>query len=86
MTLDMFGRTDATAVNDNATIEFAAEQLGHTGTKITVMHYVQRDELVQPSRSSTVLSLKEEDQGTGNVDARRQEPRDHGLDRCVVCR
>lgn len=45
----MFRRTVATAVNDNAGVELAAELLGHTDTKITLQHYIRRRELVNPA-------------------------------------
>ena len=49
VTPHLFRRTVATAVNDNASVELAAELLGHTDTKITVQHYIQRRELVNPA-------------------------------------
>ncbi|ANJ27380.1 tyrosine-type recombinase/integrase [Agromyces aureus] len=49
ITPHMFRRTVATAVNDNASIELAAELLGHTDTKITVQHYIRRREMVNPT-------------------------------------
>jgi integrase len=42
VTPHIFRLTVATAVNDNASIEVPAELLGHTDTKITVQHYIQR--------------------------------------------
>ncbi|MDQ0895777.1 tyrosine-type recombinase/integrase [Agromyces ramosus] len=48
VTPHLFRRTVATAVNNNASVELAAELLGHTDTKITVQHYIQRRELVNP--------------------------------------
>jgi len=42
----------ATAVNDNAGVELAAELLGHTDTRVTVMHYIQRRELVNPETAA----------------------------------
>jgi len=48
----MFRRTVATAVNDNAGVELAAEMLGHTDTRITVMHYIERRELVNPETAA----------------------------------
>ena len=44
----MFRRTVATAVNEEASIELAAELLGHTDTRITVQHYIRRNEMVNP--------------------------------------
>ncbi|WP_354023185.1 tyrosine-type recombinase/integrase [Conyzicola nivalis] len=52
VTPHMFRRTVATAVNDNASVELAAELLGHTDTRITVMHYIQRRELVNPETAA----------------------------------
>lgn len=52
VTPHLFRRTVATAVNDNASVELAAELLGHTDTKITVQHYIQRRELVNRRRRS----------------------------------
>ncbi|TFD46890.1 site-specific integrase [Cryobacterium frigoriphilum] len=52
VTPHLFRRTVATAVNDNATVELAAELLGHTDTKITVMHYIRRSEQVNPATAA----------------------------------
>ena len=52
VTPHMFCRTVATAVNTNASIELAAELLGHTDTRVTVMHYIQRSELVNPATAA----------------------------------
>jgi integrase len=49
VTPHLFRRTFATAVNDNAGVELAAELLGHTDTKITAMHYIRRSEVVNPA-------------------------------------
>ena len=43
-----FRRTVATAINDSADVELAAELLGHTDSKITIQHYIRRDEMVNP--------------------------------------
>lgn len=43
-----FRRTVATAINDAADIELAAELLGHTDSKITIQHYIRRSEMVNP--------------------------------------
>jgi metal-responsive CopG/Arc/MetJ family transcriptional regulator len=48
----MFRCTVATAVNTNASIDLAAELLGHTDTKITVRHYIQRSEMVNPATAA----------------------------------
>ena len=43
-----FRRTVATAINDSADVELAAELLGHTDSKITIQHYIRRSEMVNP--------------------------------------
>jgi integrase len=43
-----FRRTVATAINDAADVELAAELLGHTSSKITIQHYIRRNEMVDP--------------------------------------
>ena len=45
----MFRRTVATAIYANATIDLAAELLGHTDPRITMQHYVRRNEMVNPA-------------------------------------
>ena len=55
VTPHMARRTVATAVSDNASIELAVELLGHTDTRVTrvtVMHYIQRSELVNPATAA----------------------------------
>lgn len=52
VTPHMFRRTVATAVHDNASVELTAELLGHTDTRVTVMHYIQRRELVNPETAA----------------------------------
>jgi len=49
-----FRRTVATAINDSADVELAAELLGHTDSKITVQHYIRRSEMVNP-RTAALL-------------------------------
>ncbi|WP_308465313.1 tyrosine-type recombinase/integrase [Rathayibacter soli] len=44
----MFRRTVATAINDHANINLAAELLGHADTRITIQHYIRRNEMVNP--------------------------------------
>ncbi|TAM68563.1 MAG: site-specific integrase [Microbacteriaceae bacterium] len=44
----MFRRTVATAVNDHADINLAAELLGHADPRITIQHYIRRNEMVNP--------------------------------------
>ncbi len=43
-----FRRTVATAINDTADVELAAELLGHADSKITIQHYIHRNEMVNP--------------------------------------
>jgi integrase len=43
-----FRRTAATAINGHAGIELAAELLGHTDPRITLRHYIRRNEMVNP--------------------------------------
>jgi integrase len=42
VTPHMFRRAVATAVNDNASVELAAEMLGHPNTRVTAMHFIHR--------------------------------------------
>ncbi len=44
-----FRRTVATAINDEASTELAAELLGHTDPRITIQHYIRRNEMVDPA-------------------------------------
>ncbi|MHB1173236.1 MAG: tyrosine-type recombinase/integrase [Lacisediminihabitans sp.] len=44
----LFRRTVATAVNDHANIDLAAELLGHADPRITIQHYIRRNEMVNP--------------------------------------
>lgn len=44
-----FRRTVATAVNEAAGVNLAAELLGHSDTKITIDHYIRRNEMVNPA-------------------------------------
>lgn len=44
-----FRRTGATAINDAGGIDLAAELLGHTDPRITVQHYIVRNDLVNPA-------------------------------------
>lgn len=44
----MFRRTVATVINDQASVNLAAELLGHTDPKVTVEHYIRRNEHVNP--------------------------------------
>ena len=44
-----FRRTVATAVNEAAGVNLAAELLGHSDSKITIDHYIRRNEMVNPA-------------------------------------
>ncbi len=46
VTPHMFRCTVATVVNEQAGVDLAAELLGHTNTKITIQHYIRRNEMV----------------------------------------
>ncbi|EYT56573.1 integrase [Leucobacter sp. UCD-THU] len=48
VTPHMFRRTVATAINEQASVELAAELLGHTDPRITIQHYIRRNEMVNP--------------------------------------
>ena len=39
-------------VKTNASTELPSELLGHTDTKITVQHYIQRSEMVNPATAA----------------------------------
>lgn len=49
VTPHMFRRTVATAINEQGGVELAAELLGHTDPKITIQHYIRRNEMVSPT-------------------------------------
>lgn len=48
VTPHMFRRTVATVINEHAGVDLAAELLGHTDPKITIQHYIRRNEMVSP--------------------------------------
>ncbi len=48
MTWRVFRRTVATGINDQASVKLAAELVGHTDPKVTIEHYIRRNELVNP--------------------------------------
>ena len=48
ITPHMFRRTVATAINEQAGVDLAAELLGHTDPKITIQLYIRRNEMVNP--------------------------------------
>jgi integrase len=49
VTPHMFRRTVATAISAEAGVDLAAELLGHTDPKITIQHYIRRNEMVNPA-------------------------------------
>ena len=49
VTPHLFRRTVATAINAQAGVDLAAELLGHTDPKITIQHYIRRNEMVNPA-------------------------------------
>ncbi|MGH8829363.1 MAG: tyrosine-type recombinase/integrase, partial [Jiangellaceae bacterium] len=44
----MFRRTVATVINEQASVNLAAELLGHTDPKVTIEHYIRRNRHVNP--------------------------------------
>lgn len=44
----MFRRTVATVINEAASVDLAAQLLGHTDPKDTIEHYIRRNEHVNP--------------------------------------
>jgi integrase len=48
ITPHMFRRTVATVVNEQASLNLASELLGHTDPKVTIEHYIRRNEHVNP--------------------------------------
>ncbi|GMA37548.1 tyrosine-type recombinase/integrase [Demequina litorisediminis] len=52
VTPHMFRRTVATAINDEGGVEPAAELLGHTDRRITIHHYIQAPEMVNPATAA----------------------------------
>jgi len=59
----MFRRTVATAVNENGTIDLAAKLLGHTDPRITMQHYVRRNEVVNPASADILKRAFAKDKG-----------------------
>lgn len=60
----MFRHSVATEFNDNASIEPAAALLGHTDTRVTVMHYIQRSELANPATAALLDRAFKRDAGS----------------------
>ncbi|MGI9018901.1 MAG: tyrosine-type recombinase/integrase [Euzebya sp.] len=54
VTPHMLRRSVATAIDQEATIDLAAELLGHADPKITLQHYIKRSEMVNP-KTATLL-------------------------------
>ena len=52
VTPHLFRRTVATAVHELAGVDLAAELLGHTDPKITIQHYIRRNEMVNPATAA----------------------------------
>lgn len=44
----MFRRTVATVINEQASLNLASELLGHTYPKLTIEHYIRRNEQMNP--------------------------------------
>lgn len=49
VTPHMFRHTVATVMNEQAGVDLVAELLGHANTKITIQHYIRRNEMVNPA-------------------------------------
>ncbi|MGI9018523.1 MAG: site-specific integrase [Euzebya sp.] len=48
VTPHMLRRSVATAINREASVDLAPELLGHSDTKVTIQHYIRRNEMVNP--------------------------------------
>lgn len=59
----MFRRTVATAINANGSIDLAAELLGHTDPRITMQHYVRRNEMVNPASADILEQVFAKNKG-----------------------
>ncbi|MDQ3423719.1 MAG: site-specific integrase [Actinomycetota bacterium] len=67
----MFRRTVATVINDQASLNLAAELLGHTDPKVTIEHYIRRNEHVNPLTAELLdaaFSATEADDLGGELD------------------
>ncbi len=60
----MFRRTVATVINDQASVNLAAELLGHTDPKVTIEHYIRRNEHVNPLTAELLDSAFAPDTGS----------------------
>ncbi|MBC9943150.1 tyrosine-type recombinase/integrase [Leucobacter sp. cx-328] len=56
ITPHMFRRTVATAVSEAADVELAAELLGHTDPRITIQHYIRRNQMVNAKTAEILES------------------------------
>nr|WP_300146160.1 site-specific integrase [Propionicimonas sp.] len=63
VTPHMFRRTVATAINEQAGADLAAELLGHTDPKITIQHYIRRSEMVNPVTAKLLETALAKDPG-----------------------
>ena len=59
----MFRPSLATAVNENSTIDLAAELRGHTDPRITMLHYFRRNEMVNPASADILERVFAKDKG-----------------------
>lgn len=58
----MFRRTVATAISGEAGVDLAAELLGHSDPKITLQHYIRRNEMVNPATAEMLDRLFAKDE------------------------
>lgn len=67
----MFRRTVATVINEQASLNLAAEILGHTDPKVTVEHYIRRNKHVNPLTAELLdaaFAPDMQDEGVGRGD------------------
>ncbi|MBA3781419.1 MAG: tyrosine-type recombinase/integrase [Nocardioides sp.] len=65
VTPHMFRRTVATVINEQASLNLASELLGHTDPRVTIEHYVRRNEQVNPLTAELLdAAFAREDEGT----------------------
>ena len=57
VTPHMLRRSVATAINEEAGVDLAAQLLGHTDPKITIQHYIRRNEMVDPVTATLLDSV-----------------------------
>lgn len=60
----MFRRTVATVINEQASVNLAAELLGHTDPKVTIEHYIRRNEHVNPLTAELLDQAFQRSDGT----------------------